>query len=677
MKKGQIYEGIVEKVNFPNKGIVRVGEETCIVKNSLPGQKVLFGVNKVRNGKAEGRLLEILEKSPLETGNPCVHFGECGGCTFLSLPYEEQLKIKEGQVKKLLDGVLGKQEEPWLWEGIKGSPKCYEYRNKMEYSFGDEVKDGPLSLGMHKRGSFYDVVTVTDCRIVDSDYRLILQTVKEYFAQKQVTFFHRLRHEGYLRHLLVRKASRTGEILVALVTTSQDPWAGSDTHREETDELVRGFLKVLLKLQEEKRLEGKFRGILHITNDSLADVVKCDNLDVLYGCDYFYEELLGLKFRISTFSFFQTNSYSAEVLYQTAREYVGVVRATADLGNLARESLPVAGPVVFDLYSGTGTIAQLIAPVAGKVIGVEIVEEAVEAARENAALNGLKNCEFIAGDVLKVLDEVEEKPDLIILDPPRDGIHPKALPKIIAYGVDRIVYISCKPDSLVRDLDVFLESGYYVERAVAIDQFPWTANVESVVLLSREKADDKKWAFFENARLLQEAFGITPLLYGSLGLEYLTGKKLNADDIDILIPKAYIAELWHEFTSVLEKNGYTLIDEHEHTFEKGGIHYAYAQIEELESFASIRMSEIATLSAGNLRFKLLSLQQYLKVYTASAKDGYRVEVREKKDFDKIAFIEKQLQTTENVAFPPKRITDETVCLLGNRNAKRNETGFQI
>lgn len=137
MKKGQVYEGIVEKVNFPNKGVVRVGEETCIVKNSLPGQKVLLGVNKVRKGKAEGRLIEVLEKSPLETGEPCSHFGVCGGCTYLSLPYEEQLKIKEQQVKKLLDGVLDKQEESWTWEGIKGSPKCYEYRNKMEFSFGE------------------------------------------------------------------------------------------------------------------------------------------------------------------------------------------------------------------------------------------------------------------------------------------------------------------------------------------------------------------------------------------------------------------------------------------------------------------------------------------------------------------------------------------------------------
>ena len=477
MKKGQVYEGSVVRVDFPNKGIVCVGEETAVVKNSLPGQKVKFSVNKVRKGKAEGRLLEVTEKSPLETGRTCSLFGLCGGCTYLSLPYEEQLKVKEEQVKRLLDSVLNKQEEPWTFEGIKGSPKAYEYRNKMEFSFGDEYKDGPLALGMHKRGSFYDIVTVADCEIVDADYRLILQTVRDYFAQTKVSFFHRMSHEGFLRHLLVRKASRTGEILVALVTTSQDPWQ-RETAVEgslDADALITGFKDLLLSLEQEGKLAGKFAGILHITNDSIADVVQSDHTELLYGQEYFYEELLGLKFKISTFSFFQTNSYSAEVLYQTARDYVG------DLGG--------SDKTVFDLYSGTGTIAQLMAPAAGKVIGVEIVEEAVEAAKKNAAANGLDNCEFIAGDVLKVLDEVEEKPDMIILDPPRDGIHPKALPKIIAYGVEHIVYISCKPTSLVRDLEVFLENGYRVDKAVAVDQFPWTANVETVVLLSHKKAD--------------------------------------------------------------------------------------------------------------------------------------------------------------------------------------------
>ena len=473
MKKGQVYEGSVVRVDFPNKGIVCVGDETAVVKNSLPGQKVKFSVNKVRKGKAEGRLLEVTEKSPLETGRTCSLFGLCGGCTYLSLPYEEQLKVKEEQVKRLLDSVLNKQEEAWAFEGIKGSPKAYEYRNKMEFSFGDEYKDGPLALGMHKRGSFYDIVTVADCEIVDADYRLILQTVRDYFARAKVSFFHRMSHEGYLRHLLVRKASRTGEILVALVTTSQDPWQGETAVEGslDVDALITGFKDLLLSLEQDKKLAGKFAGILHITNDSIADVVQSDRTELLYGQEYFYEELLGLKFKISTFSFFQTNSYSAEVLYQTARDYVG------DLGG--------SDKTVFDLYSGTGTIAQLMAPAAGKVIGVEIVEEAVEAAKKNAAANGLDNCEFIAGDVLKVLDEVEEKPDMIILDPPRDGIHPKALPKIIAYGVDHIVYISCKPTSLVRDLEVFLENGYRVDKAVAVDQFPWTANVETVCLLSK------------------------------------------------------------------------------------------------------------------------------------------------------------------------------------------------
>ncbi|MGN0377387.1 MAG: 23S rRNA (uracil(1939)-C(5))-methyltransferase RlmD [Suilimivivens sp.] len=460
MKKGQIIEGTVERIDFPNKGIVRTEDGVCVVKNALPGQKIKASVNKIRKGKAEGRLLEIQENSPMESGSPCPHFGACGGCTYISLPYEEQLKIKEEQIKRLLDSVLDQQEIEWKFEGIKGSPAVYEYRNKMEFSFGDEVKDGPLALGMHKRGGFYDIVTVRDCQIVDEDYRAILSYTRDYFDREKVPFFHRLRHTGYLRHLLVRKAAKTGEILVALVTTSQAeydlaPW-------------VEGLLHL--------NLTGKFAGILHIINDSVADVVQSDKTEILYGQDYFYEELLGLKFRISTFSFFQTNSLSAEVLYETAREYVG---------NLKEGKEP--DKIVYDLYSGTGTIAQLMAPVARKVIGVEIVEEAVEAARENAELNGLTNCEFIAGDVLKVLDTIEEKPDMIILDPPRDGIHPKALGKIIGYGIDKLVYISCKPTSLVRDLEVFLDRGYVVEKAVAVDQFPWTTGIETVVLLTREQ----------------------------------------------------------------------------------------------------------------------------------------------------------------------------------------------
>ena len=441
MKKGQILEGIVKRVDFPNKGIVETEEGICTVKNVIPGQRIRCVLSRVRNGRAEGRLQQILEPSPAEWESPCPHFGQCGGCTYLSLPYEEQLRIKEMQVKKLLDGVLGGQGA-WQFEGIKASPVQFGYRNKMEFSFGDEMKDGPLALGMHKRGSFYDIVSVTGCQIIDEDYRRILCCVKDYFAGLQdqgmeIRFYHRLRHSGYLRHLLVRKAVKTGEILIALVTTSKEP--------DQAARILDGFCSTLL----ESDLEGKIVGILHVRNDAVADVVQSDETRILYGQDFFYEELLGLRFKVSAFSFFQTNSCGAEVLYRTAREYIGNYIGSAADGGRSGDK------IVYDLYSGTGTIAQLMAPVAKRVIGVEIVEAAVEAAEKNAEINGLHNCEFIAGDVLKVLDKIEEKPDVIILDPPRDGVHPKALDKIIRYGVEHILYISCKPTSLVRDLEVY------------------------------------------------------------------------------------------------------------------------------------------------------------------------------------------------------------------------------
>ena len=468
MKKGQVLEGIVERVVFPNKGIVSVeGEEQkVIVKNAIEGQKIRFSINKKRKGKAEGRLLEVIGRSPLQTEEECAYFGKCGGCMYQGVPYQEQLKIKETQVKNLLAPVLlnAGYELDEIFEGVKESPRSLAYRNKMEFSFGDEVKDGPLSLGMHKRGSFHDIVTVDGCRIVDEDYSKILRGVLEFFTEHQVPFYHKMSHVGYLRHLLVRKAVKTGEILIDLVTTTQ-PIEGADTK-----ELLSEMAATICAL----KLEGTVVGILHTENDSVADAVINEHTELLYGQDHFEEELLGLQFSISPFSFFQTNSLGAEVLYETAREYV------ADAGN---------GKIVYDLYSGTGTIAQILAPVAKEVIGVEIIEEAVEAAKENAKRNRLGNCEFLAGDVLKVLDEIKQKPDFIVLDPPRDGIHPKALEKIISYGVEKMVYISCKPTSLARDLEVLLARGYEAERICCVDMFPQTTGIETVVMLSHKKPD--------------------------------------------------------------------------------------------------------------------------------------------------------------------------------------------
>ena len=297
MKKGQTGEGIITKVKFPNEGILITQDgEKVIVKNTVPGQKVRFSLKKKRKGRCEGRLLEVLEQSPQELPQPaCVHFGECGGCTYQNLDYEKQLHFKEEQIKELLSEAVRTEngaQDAWF-EGIKPSPVSEGYRNKMEFSFGDACKDGPLALGMHKRGSFYDIVTVNGCVIADGDYGKILSAVLAYFTEHGTGYLKKNTHEGYLRHLLVRKAAKTGEILISLVTTTQ---SCGETPEEQ---LLEGFCSTLRGLE----LEGTIAGILHTKNDSLADAVINEGTDILYGQDYFYEELLGMTFKLPLFPF--------------------------------------------------------------------------------------------------------------------------------------------------------------------------------------------------------------------------------------------------------------------------------------------------------------------------------------------------------------------------------------
>ena len=456
MKKGDIFEGKVIRIEFPNKGIIDIEGQKVIVKNALEGQIVRFSINKKKRDKIEGRLLEVIEPSPIEQPAACKHFGICGGCRYQNLSYEQQLDLKKRQVEELIE----KNGLSFDIENIYGSPITEGYRNKMEFTFGDEEKDGPLALGMHKKNSFYDIVTLDDCRIVDPDFNVLLQAILKYFKEKGETYFHKIRHEGFLRHLVMRRSVKTGDILINLVTTTQSQLDESE------------FVNMILA----QKIDGKVVGILHTLNDNLADVVQSDETKTLYGQDYFYEYLYNMRFKISPFSFFQTNTLGAEVLYDKVREYVGETK----------------DKLIYDLYTGTGTIAQMLASVASKVVGVEIVEEAVEAAKKNAVDNHLDNCEFIAGDVLKVVDNLTKKPDILVLDPPRDGIHPKALTKIINFNVDEMVYVSCKPTSLMRDLLVFREAGYEVKRCCLVDMFPGTVHVETVVLLSKGEIDSKK-----------------------------------------------------------------------------------------------------------------------------------------------------------------------------------------
>ncbi|MCR5227113.1 MAG: methyltransferase domain-containing protein [Eubacterium sp.] len=441
-------------------------------------------------------------------------------------------------VKKLLGTVIpslaGDTDSDFFkWEGILKSPSQFRYRNKMEFTFGDAEKDGPLTLGLHRQHSTHDIISIDSCALVSPAWNEILKYTQKFYRDRGVPHYNKRTHTGVLRNLVIRESATDGSIIVNLVTTTHHsidqytreiPWNekrsetvdelclpeyvagllslgdtqpvgmdGYSSHGYEnvtgsygmhTKKIIRdknGIFKNAYLSDEEKGGSGEFEsltrynrivGVLYTECDTLADAIIPDTVTLLYGEDYLMEEVLGLKFKISPYSFFQTNTKGSEVLYSKVREYA--LEEDADSGVKKKG-------VIYDLYSGTGTIAQMMAPVAEKVYGIEIVEEAVEAAKENAKLNKLTNCEFIAGDVLKKLDELEEKPDMIILDPPRDGVNPKALQKILSYGVESIVYISCKPTSLARDLEIFKANGYMPIKGCCCDMFPNTQHVETIV----------------------------------------------------------------------------------------------------------------------------------------------------------------------------------------------------
>ncbi|MCL2571832.1 MAG: 23S rRNA (uracil(1939)-C(5))-methyltransferase RlmD [Defluviitaleaceae bacterium] len=379
----------------------------------------------------------------------CKYFGACGGCAYLNIPYEEELAEKE----RALRDVLGTTEH--LLEGVIPAPASKGYRNKMELAFGDESKDGRLALGMRKRRSFYEVASLEECQLIPDDFRKIALYTQGFFRETGEAFYHRKRHIGSLRHLVLRRGEFTGEILINLSTTSSlqsDLW-----------QWVSG-LKAL-------ELDGEMVGILHSVNDGVADVVKDEDIRVLLGRDYFYERICGLDFKVTASSFFQTNSAGAEKLY-------GVVNDMAPSQNVA-----------YDLYCGTGTIAQVLSPNFEKVIGVELNAAAIAAAKENAKLNGITNCEFYAGDVTAVLNEKTDFPiaEVTIVDPPRDGLHPKALAKLIEIAPPNLIYVACKPASLARDLVTLIAAGYEPIRAIGVDMFPRTPHVELVMFLRFSK----------------------------------------------------------------------------------------------------------------------------------------------------------------------------------------------
>jgi 23S rRNA (uracil-5-)-methyltransferase RumA len=449
VKKGEIIEIKIEDLKFPNRGQSILEDKKIIVHNTLPGQEVRVRIKKKRKSKVEATLLEIIAPAPNQVEAPCKVFGECGGCTYQNLSYEDQLELKEKFVKE----ILADYDIDEVFEGVLPSPKIFGYRNKMEFSFGDSYKDGPLELGLHKRGSMYDIVDASKCMLVDKDFNKVLSAVLSFARKRGYSYYHKRTHEGFLRHLVVRKGIKTRELLIELVTSSQGT----------LDE--QGFLEAVKELD----LDATVKSIIHTKNDSLSDVVQEDLSKVLFGQGFIYDEIKGLKFKITPRSFFQTNTLGAEVLYDKVSEYAG--------SDSAKQ--------IFDLYCGTGTITQILAKNHEHVTGIEIVEDAVKAAVENAELNGVENARFICGDVMEEVSKLDSKPDVIILDPPRDGIHVKAIDKIIGFNPEVFVYVSCKPTSLARDLPSFLEAGYEIKKVCCVDMFSNTPHVETVVLMSR------------------------------------------------------------------------------------------------------------------------------------------------------------------------------------------------
>lgn len=424
------------------------------IKHAIPGQVAEVYIKKLRGDRGEGKIVQVLERSPFETQDLCSHFDVCGGCSLLPVDYEMQLEWKR---KALINWLAAKGHREFSDLKIVGSPESREYKNKMEFTFGNEVKDGELTLGMHMINRSNSIVFVEDCRIVDEDYRKILKCTREYFMGQNLPFYHIMRREGYLRHLVLRKGKNTGDILVNLVTTTQVDFDLSE------------YMEKLLGLE----LEGRITGILHTENDSFSDAVVPEKVNVLYGKEIFCDQLLGKRFLISPFSFFQTNTKGAEVLYSKVREMVQKA-----LYGHEKET-------IFDLYSGTGTIGILLSDIAEEILSIELIEEAVEMAVQNTKLNQVDNVRFIAGDVAKEVGKLEEKPYLILLDPPRSGIHSKAMGDILSFQAQKILYVSCNPKVFADELQTFKNAGYQVEDKVAVDQFPNTSHVETVCLMSR------------------------------------------------------------------------------------------------------------------------------------------------------------------------------------------------
>lgn len=471
----------IEKLAYKGIGIGYISENgveaekklVVFVPQTIPGETVEIVVTKMKKQYWEGKKIRTITPSTMEIPAPCGYFGVCGGCKWQNMPYEEQLKVKEGFIRESLEHIGKTTEFEFL--PMVPSPEVYHYRNKVELSAGvyaykaqsayhEErsaepiVKEEGMYLGYHGAGSFDKIVDVESCLLQGDVANKALEIVRTFIKKKKLTSYNPRTHEGFFRHIIIREGKNTGEFMINLVTNETD---------EYTPEF---FMPIADELELLENDQVKFESILWTQNASLSDTAIGTNIQVIRGREYIFDKVGEYLFKISPYSFFQTNTKGAEKLYDVVRDF-------ADLQG---------GEVVLDLYAGTGTIGMYLAKKAKKVFSLEVVESAVADAKVNATMNNILNIEFSCGKVEKdVARLIFEKPEVIVLDPPRAGMHPNALQFLPRFQAKKIIYVSCNPTTLGRDLE-FLQRWYRVTKVQGVDMFPQTYHVETVVELTRK-----------------------------------------------------------------------------------------------------------------------------------------------------------------------------------------------
>jgi 23S rRNA (uracil1939-C5)-methyltransferase len=449
--RDQELELAIDSLAYGGNGVARLDGFVVFVRRGLPGDLVRARVTKVKRNHAEAMAVEVLQPGPGRVEAPCRHYPACGGCRFQDLAYEAQAAAKHEQVADALRRIGGIAEPPL--EPILPAVEQFHYRNKVEYSF--TATSSGAALGFHEAGRWDEVLEIERCWLTTELGNAVRDAVREWARAEGLEAYDQAEHTGYLRHLVLREGRNTGQALVQLVTAS-----GERFDRDELVETLRRFPEV--------------RSIHWAVNDSPAEVTNLPTT-LLWGDEAIEEEMCGLRFRVRPNAFLQTNTAMAERVYRQASEYAELT------GN----------ETVYDLYCGIGTIGLTLAPRALTVWGVDVSEESVACALENAQLNGIANAAFFAGEVGAALAELSDRagpPDIAVVDPPRAGLSGKALRRLARLEARRIVYVSCNPTTLAGNVkELAREWGYRLERARPVDMFPHTPHIETVALLTRER----------------------------------------------------------------------------------------------------------------------------------------------------------------------------------------------